>query len=178
MSFDHKWSLKRASRATIVGSIGFLFLIGKLGAANTLTYTYDALGRLTFVNDPTNGNRDYDYDKAGNRLLVSVGTANDAAAEPGGGGGSPTYVQITSNTGGVIPAAASLYTVVSSCYGVPQVCNWTVRKLYGDHSAVIAVVHAPNGTNPACNSGVTQQITAGYARSVCVFSALSTVYGQ
>ncbi|HVY23974.1 MAG TPA: RHS repeat domain-containing protein [Steroidobacteraceae bacterium] len=52
-------------------------------ASNTVTYTYDALGRLTFVNDPLNGNRDYDYDGAGNRLLVSVGTANDAAAEPG-----------------------------------------------------------------------------------------------
>jgi YD repeat-containing protein len=59
--------------------------------ATTLTYTYDALGRLTYVNDPTNGNRDYDYDKAGNRLLVSVGTASDAAAEPPppGGGGVP-----------------------------------------------------------------------------------------
>ena len=52
--------------------------------ANTIKYSYDALGRLTFVDNPLNGNRDYDYDKAGNRLKVSQGTANDAAAEPSG----------------------------------------------------------------------------------------------
>jgi YD repeat-containing protein len=51
--------------------------------AATVTYQYDALGRLTFVEDAANGNRDYDYDKAGNRLLVSTNTANDTAAEPG-----------------------------------------------------------------------------------------------
>lgn len=51
--------------------------------AGTLKYQYDALGRLTYVEDPTNGNRDYDYDSAGNRLLVSTNTANDTAAEPG-----------------------------------------------------------------------------------------------
>lgn len=50
----------------------------------TTIYTYDALGRLTFVEDSQNGNRDYDYDKAGNRLQVATGTANDAAVEPGG----------------------------------------------------------------------------------------------
>jgi YD repeat-containing protein len=51
-------------------------------AATTITYTYDALGRVTFVTDPTNGNRDFDYDKVGNRLNVATGTANDAASEP------------------------------------------------------------------------------------------------
>jgi YD repeat-containing protein len=50
--------------------------------SKTIRYTYDALGRLTFVEDSQNGNRDYDYDKAGNRLLVSTSTANDTAAEP------------------------------------------------------------------------------------------------
>jgi hypothetical protein len=58
------------------------FSTGKLGAATTLTYTYDALGRLTFVVDSTNGNRDFDYDKLGNRLNVAVGTGSDAASEP------------------------------------------------------------------------------------------------
>lgn len=51
--------------------------------SKTTRYTYDALGRLTFVEDPQNGNRDYDYDAAGNRLQVSTNTANDATAEPG-----------------------------------------------------------------------------------------------
>lgn len=42
------------------------------------TFTYDALGRLTFVNDSRAGmNRDYDYDAAGNRTNVSVGTSSD-----------------------------------------------------------------------------------------------------
>lgn len=50
--------------------------------SKTITYTYDALGRLTFMTDPVNGNRDYDYDKAGNRLLVATNTASDAATEP------------------------------------------------------------------------------------------------
>jgi hypothetical protein len=67
----------------------------------TTTYTYDALGRLTFVIDPVNGNRDYDYDKAGNRLLVSTNTASDAAAEPG-----PT----------ALPAPTNLYrSLIASC---------------------------------------------------------------
>lgn len=48
----------------------------------TTTYKYDALGRLTFVEDSQNGNRDYDYDAAGNRRNVAVGTANDGASEP------------------------------------------------------------------------------------------------
>ncbi len=56
---------------------------GVYAQAKTTTYTYDALGRLTFVADSVNGNRDYDYDKAGNRLLVSTNVASDAAAEPG-----------------------------------------------------------------------------------------------
>lgn len=48
----------------------------------TVTYTYDALGRLTYVSDTVAGNRDYDYDAAGNRRLVSTNTTNDEEAEP------------------------------------------------------------------------------------------------
>ena len=50
--------------------------------AKVIDYQYDALGRLTYVHDSQNGNRDYDYDQAGNRLKVAVGTASDAASEP------------------------------------------------------------------------------------------------
>jgi YD repeat-containing protein len=59
-------------------------LIGFSAQTQTLKYTYDALGRVTFVEDTVNGNRDYDMDPAGNRLLVSVNTINDDAAKPGG----------------------------------------------------------------------------------------------
>jgi YD repeat-containing protein len=48
----------------------------------TLRYQYDALGRLTFTEDSVNGNRDFDYDKAGNRLFVATGTPSDDAAGP------------------------------------------------------------------------------------------------
>jgi hypothetical protein len=61
-----------------------LFALALNVKAQTQTYTYDALGRITFVNDSVNGNLDYDYDKAGNRLLVSNATATDQTAEPGG----------------------------------------------------------------------------------------------
>lgn len=45
--------------------------------SKTTRYTYDALGRLTFVEDPQNGNRDYDYDAAGNRTNVVTGVNSD-----------------------------------------------------------------------------------------------------
>ena len=40
-----------------------------------IAYTYDALGRLTYVKDNINGNRDYDYDAAGNRTEITKGRA-------------------------------------------------------------------------------------------------------
>jgi YD repeat-containing protein len=49
----------------------------------TTTYRYDVLGRLTYVEDPVNGNRDFDYDPAGNRRMVASSTANDGSVEPG-----------------------------------------------------------------------------------------------
>jgi YD repeat-containing protein len=55
---------------------------GSAQTAKTTKYKYDALGRLTFVEDGQNGNRDYDYDRLGNRQLVATGTASDSAAEP------------------------------------------------------------------------------------------------
>ncbi len=74
-------SVKLPSRALFIALVPLLWA-GDIDAqtANTTKYTYDALGRLTFVEDAQNGNRDYDYDKAGNRLNVAVGTADDAAS--------------------------------------------------------------------------------------------------
>lgn len=54
---------------------------GVNSGASVLEYHYDALGRLTFVEDAVNGNRDYDYDAAGNRTLTAEGTANDEEQE-------------------------------------------------------------------------------------------------
>lgn len=50
--------------------------------AQTINYTYDVLGRATFATDSVNGNRDFDYDPAGNRINMAVGITNDAASEP------------------------------------------------------------------------------------------------
>ena len=42
-----------------------------------VTYQYDALGRLKEVTDPKNGNRNYTYDKAGNRITAgNTGAGN------------------------------------------------------------------------------------------------------
>lgn len=45
--------------------------------SKTTRYIYDTLGRLTFVEDPQNGNRDYDYDAAGNRINMNIGANAD-----------------------------------------------------------------------------------------------------
>jgi YD repeat-containing protein len=66
-------------------AIALTAMVGAVGVAQTAKttrYKYDALGRLTFVEDSQNGNRDYDYDAAGNRRNVAAGTADDSASEP------------------------------------------------------------------------------------------------
>ncbi|WP_041551196.1 RHS repeat domain-containing protein [Cellvibrio japonicus] len=68
-----------------ISALVLFFPLSLIAQTKTTTYTYDALGRLTFVHDSVNGNRDYDYDKAGNRLLVSTNIAADEIAEPGSG---------------------------------------------------------------------------------------------
>lgn len=71
-------------RLRLIAAVGISTLCASLSAAQSKTtkYTYDSLGRLTFVEDDQNGNRDYDYDAAGNRLNVAVGTPDDGASEP------------------------------------------------------------------------------------------------
>lgn len=73
--------------------------------AKVTSYTYDALGRLTYVEDSQNGNRDFDYDSAGNRLRVASGTASDASIEPPSP--SPSYVAGADPLTRVIPARPS-----------------------------------------------------------------------
>ncbi|MEY4590277.1 MAG: hypothetical protein RL497_2353 [Pseudomonadota bacterium] len=63
----------------------FLTLLTACAASEpevVVKYQYDALGRLSYVEDIENGNRDYDYDKAGNRVLVATSTASDATKTP------------------------------------------------------------------------------------------------
>jgi YD repeat-containing protein len=64
----------------------FIWSADAIAQTKTTTYEYDALGRLTYVIDPVNGNRDYDYDAAGNRRVVATSTPDDGAVEPGTGG--------------------------------------------------------------------------------------------
>lgn len=49
----------------------------RTGAATQTDYAYDALGRLQFVQDSVNGNRDFDYDSAGNRTTVSESVVSE-----------------------------------------------------------------------------------------------------
>jgi len=96
-------SVRMRLLAAITGSLLCATLSG--AQAKTTIYTYDALGRLTYVQDSQNGNRDYDYDSAGNRLKVATGTASDAASEPGAA--NPQYVAGDDPLARVIPARPS-----------------------------------------------------------------------
>lgn len=68
--------LLRISLASVLLHLAFLSN-NILAAPQQLDYTYDDLGRLTFVEDRVNGNRDYDYDAAGNRCTVAINVEND-----------------------------------------------------------------------------------------------------
>jgi YD repeat-containing protein len=77
----------RAAGLVLAATAPMLLWTADIAAqSKTTNYKYDALGRLTYVEDPVNGNRDYDYDAAGNRRVVATSTASDAAVEPGSGG--------------------------------------------------------------------------------------------
>ena len=132
---------------------------GVYAQTKTTTYTYDALGRLTFVADSVNGNRDYDYDKAGNRLLVSTNTVSDATAEPG------------VNT---LPAPTNLYkSLIYSCAWkatwnpVTGAAKYLVKDTSGASQWVTtteAVVACPVG---ASSSNMPQSVQACNASDVC-----------
>src|SRR3982750_526859 len=79
-----------------------------------------------------------------------------------------TVIQITNYDGTVLAASASLYTTYRHCApsGPVTVCDWYLRKLYGDNSAVVVTINT-NGGDPACYSGFTQYIVSGYTRSGC-----------
>lgn len=62
-----------------------LYLLAANTHSQTLKYTYDELGRLTFVEDDKNGNRDYKYDAAGNRVMVDVYSNLAPSISPNGG---------------------------------------------------------------------------------------------
>jgi len=60
-------------------------LLGSLGAAASVTYTYDNLGRLKKAAYSNNKEIDYTYDQAGNRTIVVTQTTTPhfaAAAHP------------------------------------------------------------------------------------------------
>lgn len=80
------------------------FVSSALSAPHTITYTYDELGRLTFVNDTVN--RDYDYDAAGNRVSVEVGTSVDHLSPPSISPNGGTYVG--SRTVTLVPPASGV----------------------------------------------------------------------
>lgn len=70
------------ARSKLLMILFFLFSGMHSAQSATLRYTYDALGRVTFVEDTVNGNRDYDYDAAGNRTQMSVGNPDENSPPP------------------------------------------------------------------------------------------------
>lgn len=127
--------------------------------SKTTRYTYDALGRLTFVEDSQNGNRDYDYDAAGNRLQVSTNTTNDATAEPGGS---------------LLPAPTNLYkSLIYSCAwkvtwnSVTGAAKYVVVDTNGASQWVTipeAVIACPVGNS---SGNMPQSVQACNASNVC-----------
>lgn len=82
--------------ARIGASLLSIFALNSM-AEQTIEYQYDELGRLTFVKDNVNGNRDYDYDPAGNRTSVATNTEQDTVQLPVPG--KPTGLQCYENWG-------------------------------------------------------------------------------
>ncbi len=102
------------------------------------------------------------YDGAGNSsALSSAATA-------------VTSKQITDSSGNVLSAASSLYVRTNTC-PYQNTCVWYVRKNYGDNSSVVSV---QGTTSPACTSGSTTSISAGYQRSGCILRAAPSKYGN
>ena len=101
---NYSYSVKGCSTygdCSATASVSAALAINPATQSKTLTYSYDELGRLTFVTDPANGNRDYDYDNAGNRVRVATNTLNDSASEP----------QVV-----ILPAPTNLqYSLIASC---------------------------------------------------------------
>lgn len=90
--------------------LGLLFLGSAAVAAETVTYTYDARGRLVVVahsGGPSNGlTTSYTLDRADNRTNKTTGTG-------GGGGGDSVSFSISSN-GAVTEGTNSVFTVTKS----------------------------------------------------------------
>ncbi len=133
-----------------------MLLAGYAFGANTIKYTYDVLGRLTYVNDTLNGNRDYDYDKAGNRRLVSVGTATDSSAEPSGTPPAQPTASVPPQPGSTtIPAAPtglvanqnSQCSWKASWVGTVGTLTYNFRDLSGNHSIVVNAPYVPLQVN-------------------------------
>lgn len=89
-----------------------------------------------------------------------------------------SVIQITNWDGTVLPAHAALYTTSRHCApsGPVTVCDWYVRKLYGDNYPVVVTVNTAGG-DPACLSGFVVQQASGYTRSGCMVFATAAVYG-
>ena len=109
----------------------------------------------------------YSYTVASYDGAVNVSSQSSAA-------GAVTYIVITNTSGDVVASASSLYIRTMSC-PVSGTCFWYVRKNYGDMNTVVSV----QGTStPACVSGTTSTLVAGYQRVACELRAAPSKYGQ
>lgn len=126
-----------------------------LSQDKTTVYTYDALGRLTFVEDSQNGNRDYDYDKAGNRLLVSTDTDSDSSSVPE----SLTLpTNLSRSHIGDCAWRANWKAVAGASYYIFLESNGTSREINTTQAIVSCPRGKPNSNRPksvrACNSSM------------------------
>jgi YD repeat-containing protein len=109
--------------------------------------------------------------------VAAYDNSGNTSAQSSSAGASMFY-PITDGSGNILSAASSLYTLNAGCQTNPVICRWLVNQAYGSRLNVVTVITGVNGTPPACASGTTQQILAGYQRSGCVLRAAPSVYGH
>lgn len=170
------------AHALAVRSIMLLFAVlscSLLAHAETTTYTYDALGRLTTVTGSANGSvATYTYDAAGNRTQTTSKSESIAPSVPTGLSAiavSPTQINLSwsasTDTGGSGVAGYRIYrdgsqlgTSATTSYSDPSLTNGTTYSYRvaaydaaGNISAPSSVASAttPDAMPPSVPTGLT-----------------------
>lgn len=144
--------------------IVLLFGVGLLARASTLSYTYDAAGRLVSINYGGNTNSVFTYDDNGNLLALAtfvsgnpdVSITQKAAPSPAVAGGSLQYVVTVFNNTPVVatgvtvtnslPSNAAFISAATSAGTVNQngnVLSWNIGALTNGFSASLELALRP-----------------------------------
>lgn len=137
-----------ASSAVLVLASSCLFQ--PLSAGETITYTYDALGRLVVAQRSgtvNNGQiQSLCYDPAGNRTVFKSDSGGAAASCQGGGGGTPTPTPAPSFAIGDAQGLEGQSLVFAVTRSGTSTGSWSVNFATANGSATTADYAAQSGT--------------------------------